>query len=246
MFDARLTSTGTIEARPAGQRQYLDALGNTLTIASVVTLATLALAYPVALVLANARPRFAGWLMILVMLPFWTSMLVRTYSWVVLLQASGAVNSLLTGLGLIEQPLSLMQTRLGVYLSMTHLLLPLMVLPIYLSMRGVGIRSLQAASSLGASPWNAFRTVYLPHTVPGVATGCLMVWVTSVGYYIAPLIIGGPGDAIASMLAAVAVNDVSKWGISAALCLLMLAMTMLVMALFSRVSGVRESLGIAR
>ena len=246
VFDAQLAPDGTIKARPAEQRFYLDVLVNTITIAVVVTVATLILAFPVALVLATARARYAGALLILVMLPFWTSLLVRTYAWVMLLQTGGALNSLASGLGLIEEPLRLMQTRTGVYLAMIHILLPFMVLPLYFTMRSLGVRTLQAAASLGASPWLAFRSVYLPRTLPGMATGCLMVFVTSIGYYVTPLIIGGPGDAIASMLAAVNVNDVGKWGLAAALCLLMLATTVAVLALFTRVAGVRQALELDR
>ena len=246
VFDAKLTPAGTIRARPPGERLYLDVLSNTITISAVVTLLALVLAYPLALMLATIRPRYARFLIIVVLLPFWTSLLVRTYAWVVLLQSGGALNSVLLGLGVVEEPLRLMQTRLGVYLSMTHILLPFMVLPIYLTMRGIGMRSLQAAASLGASPWRAFRTVYLPHTLPGVATGCLLVIATSMGYYLTPLIIGGPGDAIASMLAAINVNDISKWGLSAALCLLLLAATVGVTAVFLRVAGVRDMLGKGR
>ena len=246
VFDAQLTPDGTIRARPQGERLYIDVLGNTITISVVVTLLTLMLAYPVALVLATTRMRYAGLLLILVLLPFWTSLLVRTYAWVIILQNDGALNGVLLGLDLIDEPLRLMQTRLGVYLAMTHSLLPFMVLPIYISMRGIGVRPLQAAASLGASPWRAFRTVYLPHTLPGVATGCLMVIVTSMGYYLTPLIIGGPGDAIASMLAAFNVNDIGKWGLSAALCLLMLAATVAVLAVFMRSAGVRDALGLQR
>ncbi len=246
VFDAQLTPAGTIQLRPEGKRLYIEVLGNTLTISIVVTVLTLVLAYPVALVLATTRARYAGMLLILVLLPFWTSLLVRTYAWVVMLQSSGALNSVLLGLGLLDEPLRLMQTRAGVYLSMTHILLPFMVLPIYLTMRGIGVRPLQAAASLGASPWRAFRTVYLPHTLPGVATGCLMVIITANGYYLTPLIIGGPGDAIASMLAALHVNDIAKWGLAAALCLMMLATTIGVLAVFMRVPGVRDTLGLRR
>ena len=149
-------------------------------------------AIPLAYRLATLPEGTANLLMILVLLPFWTSLLVRTASWIVLLQREGPINEALQWLGLINEPLALVYNRAGVYIAMTHVLLPFMVLPLYSVMRGIPPNYVRAALSLGARPSTAFLRVYLPMSMPGVAAGCLLVFILAIGYYITPALVGGP------------------------------------------------------
>lgn len=240
LFDARLTADGALERAPPGQRPYLRTLLNTFYLAAVACIATLVLGYPLAWMLARMRAAVADRVLLLVLLPVWTSLLVRTYAWIALLQNEGLLNDALAGLGLRgPSPMRWLQTRFGVYVAVINLLLPLMILPIYASMRALGPRPLQAALGLGARPWTAFRTIVFPHTVSGIATGCLLVITTSVGYYVTPLLIGGPRELIMSTMAASDLDNIDKWGVAAALCVLMGFTSTALYALYLRICGLR-------
>ena len=164
--------------------------------------------------------------MILVLLPFWTSLLVRTGAWVVLLQREGPVNGLLQALGLTDEPLQLVYNRFGVYVAMTHILLPFMVLPLYSVMRGIPPEYMRAAASLGARPLRAFLRVYLPQTVPGIGAGCLLVFILAIGYYITPALVGGANDQMVSYFVAFFTNQTVNWGMAAALGAVLLIATL--------------------
>jgi putative spermidine/putrescine transport system permease protein len=177
--------------------------------------------------------------MVLVLLPFWTSLLVRTAAWVVLLQREGIVNSTLMKLGLIAEPLTLIYNRTGVLVAMTHVLLPFMVLPLYSVLKGIPPHYMRAATSLGAPPATAFVRVYLPIAAPGIAAGSLMVFILALGYYITPALVGGGADQMLSYFVATYTTDTGNWGLAAALGLLMLATTLVLYALAHRLSGGR-------
>lgn len=168
--------------------------------------------------------------MMLVLLPFWTSLLVRTTAWLVLLQSNGVVNSILKTLGLITDPLELVHNRIGVVIAMTHILLPFVILPVHAVMKGIPPTYWRAASSLGAPPYKAFFRVYLPLTLPGVGAGALLVFILALGYYITPALVGGPRDQMLSYFIAYFVNQSSNWGMAAALALVLLA---IVVALYA-------------
>jgi putative spermidine/putrescine transport system permease protein len=176
-IDLKRDAHGSIVAAPADIAIYREVLGRTFSISLVVTLVCLALGFPLAHLLATARPNVANLLLILVLLPFWTSLLVRTMAWIVLLQNQGVVNGLLLHLGLIDHPVRLIFNRFGVYVAMIHVLLPFMVLPIYSVMQAISPAYMRAALSLGARPSVAFVRVYLPLTLPGVGAGCLLVFI---------------------------------------------------------------------
>jgi putative spermidine/putrescine transport system permease protein len=159
-------------------------LGTTAQVAFVVTIACLLLGYPVAYVMSRVRSGTANLLMVLVLIPFWTSILVRTYAWMALLGRRGVVNNALIAMGIVEQPLQLMNTRFAVYLAMVHVLLPFMILPLYAVLRGLDWRLVQAAEGLGAGPIGAFRQVVLPLSLPGIAAGCVLVFTLALGFYI--------------------------------------------------------------
>ena len=238
-LDLTRDASGQIERAPEASRIYLDVLARTLGISLTVTLICLALGFPVALLLTQVRQRTADWLMILVLLPFWTSLLVRTCAWLVLLQREGLVNSALLQLGLISQPLTLIYNRTGVLVAMVHVLLPFMILPLFGVLKGIPPHYMRAASSLGAPPAVAFVRVYLPMAMPGVAAGSLMVFILALGYYITPALVGGGSDQMLSYYVATYTTDTGNWGLAAALGLLMLGCTLALYALAHRLSGGR-------
>jgi len=195
------------------------------------------LAYPVAYLLATVPARIGNLLMILVLLPFWTSVLVRTTAWMVLLQREGIVNGILRRAGIISDPLQLIHNRTGVYIAMTYVLLPFMVLPLYGVMKGVSPLAVRAALSLGASPFAAFRRVYLPQTLPGITAGCLLVFILAIGYYITPALVGGADDQLISYFIAFYTNQTLNWGMAAALGLVLLAVTLILYGVYTKLAG---------
>ena len=235
--DRRLTADGAIARTPSQQAIFVDVFKRTFGVSAVVTLLCLVLAYPVAYLLATVPARFGNLLMILVLLPFWTSVLVRTTAWMVLLQREGIVNGILRGAGIISEPLQLIHNRTGVYIAMTYVLLPFMVLPLYGVMKGVSPVAVRAALSLGASPFAAFRRVYLPQTLPGITAGCLLVFILAIGYYITPALVGGADDQLISYFIAFYTNQTLNWGMAAALGLVLLAVTLILYGVYSKLAG---------
>jgi putative spermidine/putrescine transport system permease protein len=225
-FDLHWTDQGTIGAVPADQAVFVRVFGRTFLIATVVTLSTLALAFPLAYLMTNLRPAIAGIVLVLVLLPFWTSILVRTAAWTVILQKYGLLNDLLLWLGLTSQRLELMYSRTGLIIAMTHIQLPFTLLPIYSVMRSVPPSQLRAAQSLGAQPFTAFWRVYLPQVMPGVLAGCLLTFILCLGYYITPVLIGGASDQLISNFIANYVNAELNWEMAAALSFVLLASTL--------------------
>jgi putative spermidine/putrescine transport system permease protein len=195
-------------------------------IATIVTLATLALAFPLAYLMTNLRPGIAGLVLVLVLLPFWTSILVRTAAWTVILQKHGLLNDLLLWLGLTSDRLELMYSRTGLIIAMTHIQLPFTLLPLYSVMRSIQPAQLRAAQSLGARPFTAFWRVYLPQVMPGVLAGCLLTFILCLGYYITPVLIGGASDQLISNFIANYVNVELNWEMAAALSFVLLASTL--------------------
>jgi putative spermidine/putrescine transport system permease protein len=237
-LDLERDAGDAIVRAPPEEAIYRDVLVRTLWISALVTLFCLVLGYPLAYRLATLKERHANLLIILVLLPFWTSLLVRTASWIVLLQREGPVNQLLQGLGIIGAPLQLVFNRTGVLVAMTHVLLPFMVLPLYSVMRGIPPSYMRAAMSLGAWPLRAFVRVYLPLSMPGVAAGCLLVFILAIGYYITPALVGGAADQMISSLIAFFTLQTANWGMAAALGSVLLAVTMLLYLVYARVVGI--------
>ena len=235
--------TWTLEnyRRLAGDTVFLRVFWTTLRTALAVTIGALLLGYPVALAMSRLRRTAAGVVLIIVLLPFWTSVLVRSYAWMVLLGRKGLVNEMLLASGLIEAPLKLLNTSLAVHVAMIHILLPYMILPIASVLRQMDEALPRAAAGLGAPPWNVFARVTLPLSMPGVAAGVLLVFVLSLGFYITPALVGGPRDFMLSMLIAQQV-DLLNWPYAACLSATLLAATLLIIALFSLLPGVRDVL----
>ena len=238
-FDLGRDVQGDIERVAPANRIYVDVLLRTLGISASVTLLCLLLGFPVAMLLTQVNEKTADWLMILVLLPFWTSLLVRTAAWVVVLQREGMVNGLLLRLGLVTEPLTLIYNRTGVLIAMTHVLLPFMILPLYGVLKGIPPHYMRAAASLGAPPVTAFFRVYLPLAAPAIMAGSLMVFILAMGYYITPALVGGGSDQMLSYFVATYTTDTGNWGLAAALGLMMLVTTLALYAVAHRLSGGR-------
>ncbi len=238
VLDLEQNADGDIVGVAPERRVYVDVLIRTMSISLTVTLMTLLLGYPLAYLLANMPTRFANLLMILVLLPFWTSLLVRTTAWFVLLQDNGAVNSAIMSLGLSEEPLKLIFSRAGTIIAMTHIQLPFTLLPIYSVMKGIPPAYMRAARSLGAGPVYAFRRIYMPQTLPGIAAGCLLTFILCLGYYITPALVGGPSDQMISGLIAEAMNRESNWGKASAMGAILLSATMVLFFIYNRLVGI--------
>jgi putative spermidine/putrescine transport system permease protein len=241
--DLRRSAQGDIERMPEGQRVFGGILARTFGISAIVMLWCLALAYPLAYWLTTLSARRANVLMILVLVPFWTSILVRVAAWIVLLQSGGLVNGALQGIGLIDQPLQLLFNRTGVIISMVHILLPFMILPLYSVMKSVPPTYLRAAVSLGSAPLAAFARVYVPQTYPGIGAGALLVFILAIGYYVTPALLGGAEDQMLSYYVAQYTNVNVNWGMAAALGALLLAATLLLYGVYRRIVKSELSLG---
>lgn len=237
LFDPSPTAKHYVEV--ASGTVYLHVLLITFKTATVVTLLCLLLGYPLAYLMAAMPARVANVLVLLVLVPFWISVLVRTYAWMVVLGRQGLVNSLLLGLGLIDEPVRLMHNFFGVVVGMTHVLLPFMVLPLFSVMKNIDRDLIKAAENLGANRWQAFRCVFLPLSLPGVAGSCALVFVFALGFFITPALLGGPRDILMSMLIERQVNELTNWGFGSALAVTLLALTGLVLLVFRRFFGVR-------
>ncbi len=219
---------------------YATVLGITFKTALVVTATCVVLGVPAAYLLASVGGTLRRALLVAVALPFLTSILIRTYAWMVILGRHGIVNQLLLSTGLVASPLPLMHNAFGVYVGMVHVLLPFMVLPVYSVMTGIDRRLLPAAQSLGAGPSRALLTVYLPLALPGVATGALLVFLIAIGFFITPAILGGARQLMISNLIETQVVELLNWGFASALALVLLAATVVLMMLFDRFLGLER------
>jgi ABC-type spermidine/putrescine transport system permease subunit I len=223
---------------------FLNVFWTTLRTAITVTCGCVLLGYPLALTLV--RPgRTAAVALIVVLLPFWTSILVRSYAWMVLLGRRGLLNEMLLAGGIIDHPLRILNTSIAVHIAMIHILLPYMILPIANALRQIDPSLSRAALGLGATPFRVFRDVILPLSMPGVAAGVLLVFVLSLGFYITPALVGGPRDMTISMLIAQQVDQLN-WPYAACLSAALLVVTLALMALFQWVFGVGSALRVPR
>ncbi|MFM0098471.1 ABC transporter permease [Paraburkholderia nemoris] len=231
-----------IETDPE-QQIYLHVFSRTFVIGAVVTFFALLLGYPLAYWISTLSDRRANLVMILVLIPFWTSILVRVAAWIVILQSEGLVNKALIASGILHDPLSLLFNRTGVYISMTHILLPFMILPLYSVMKSIPPTYQRAAISLGSHPFAAFWRVYVPQTYPGIGAGALLVFILAIGYYITPALLGGPNDQMVSYYVAYFTNVTINWGMACALGGLLLAATLVLYVIYGRFTRSSLSLG---
>jgi len=229
-LDLTLAPDGAVVHAPAEESVFRTLFARTFVISFWVTVLCVVLGYPVAYTLSTLPQRWSNAGMALVLVPFWTSILVRTTAWFILLQKEGPVNALLQSMHVVDAPLTLIFTRFAVYVAMVHVLLPFVILPLYSVMKGIDPVFMRAAASLGAPGWKRFLRIYLPMTMPGVAAGALMVFMLSVGFYVTPALVGGPNDQMVSYFIAFFTNQTINWGMAAALAFLLLAMTAVIVA----------------
>ena len=231
-----------IVRQPPELRIYLPLLARTLAVSTSITVLCLLLGYPVAYLIVHAPSTRANLLLLLVLVPFWTSLLVRTTAWIVLLQSRGVVNDILVTLGLLGDAsrLQMIYNMTGTLVAMTHVLLPFMVLPLYAVMRNIPVQHMSAAASLGASFPQAFRRVYWPQTLPGVGAGSLLVFILAIGYYITPALVGGRTGQLISNMIAYHMQQSLNWGLAAALGGILLACVVGLYLLYDRIVGVER------
>ena len=224
---------------------YLTAFANTVTLSVSVTVTTLVLGYPVAYLMTTLSPRARAVVLACVLVPFWTSILVRTFAWMVLLGRNGLLNGALVALGLVTSPVALIHNAIGVQIGMVHVLLPLMILPLYSVMVRIDAAWLRAARSLGAPPPQVFLHVFLPLSLPGIGAGCALVFLSSIGFFVTPALLGGPKQITIAMLIDLMINDLLNWGLGAALALMLLVVVTVLFFLFQRALGLDRVWGAA-
>jgi putative spermidine/putrescine transport system permease protein len=220
-----------------GSTTYLKVFGNTFLVAGLVTLVTLLLAFPVAWFLAVAPRRWSALLFGIIVLSMWTNLLARTYAWMVLLQGTGIINRMLMQIGLISEPLSLINNLVGVTIGMTYIMLPFMILPLHATIRTLDPTVFQAASLCGASRFQVFRLIFAPLVASGVAAGVLMVFVMSLGYFVTPALLGGTSNMMLAELIAQLVQSLLNWGLAGAAAFVLLVVTLAIYAVQFRYFG---------
>ncbi|MXQ06306.1 ABC transporter permease subunit [Alphaproteobacteria bacterium GH1-50] len=238
-IDLQLTPDG-IQSRPEDEQIYILLFQRTLIMSMAITLSCILLGYPIAFLLANLPLRTANVLMILVLLPFWTSLLVRTSAWKVLLQQQGVINDILVWIGLVDDAnrLVMINNQTGTIIAMTHILLPFMILPLYSVMKTIPPAYVRAAKSLGATDWTAFWRVYFPNSVPGIGAGSILVFILAIGYYITPELVGGTTGVFISNRIAYHISSSLNWGLAAALGSILLAAVLILYWTYDRIVGI--------
>ena len=231
---------GGIIKEPQHRSIYLKLFWRTLWMSLLITGLCLVLAYPISYLLSTLPVRTSNLLMIMVLLPFWTSLLVRTSAWIALLQQEGVINDVLVGIGAITHDgrLAMIHNRTGTIVAMVHVLLPFMVLPLYSVMKTIPPNYLRAARSLGANPFTAFVRVYVPNTVPGIGAGVILVFIISIGYYITPALVGGQTGTLISNFIAYHLQVSLNWGLAAALGAILLAAVLILYLLYDKIVGI--------
>lgn len=238
-FDAQMTANG-LAMQDENKQIYVTLFVRTLYMSSLITFLTILLGYPIAFLLASLKTRTSNLLMILVLLPFWTSLLVRTSSWIALLQKEGVINDFLVGIGLIgdDSRLSLIHNQTGTIISMTHILLPFMILPLFSVMKTISPSYMRAARSMGATPFTAFRRIYFPNTVAGIGAGGILVFILSIGFYITPALVGGTDGTMISNFIAYHISQSLNWGLAAALGTILLLLVLALYILYDKIVGI--------
>ncbi|NNE82091.1 MAG: ABC transporter permease [Silicimonas sp.] len=237
--DRQLTPEG-VTTRDDNERIYILLFQRTLIMSMMITFSCILLGYPIAFLLANLPMRSANVLMILVLLPFWTSLLVRTSSWKVLLQQQGVINDVLVWIGIVadDSRLQLINNQTGTIIAMTHILLPFMILPLYSVMKTIPLSYVRAAKSLGATDWTAFWRVYFPNSVPGIGAGSILVFILAIGYYITPELVGGTKGVFISNRIAYHISSSLNWGLAAALGTILLVAVLILYWAYDKIVGI--------
>jgi putative spermidine/putrescine transport system permease protein len=220
-----------------GSTTYLRVFGNTFLVATVVTVVTLAIGFPTAWLLAIAPRKLSSLLFSILLLSMWTNLLARTFAWMVLLQQTGPINRVLMALGVISEPLTLVNNLIGVTIGMTYIMLPFLVMPLHATLRSIDPSTLRAAAICGASRWQAFWRVLVPLAIPGIASGALMVFVMALGYFVTPSLLGGASYMMLAELIAQLVQQLLNWGLAGAAAFVLLVVTLGLYSLQLRFTG---------
>jgi len=239
-IDLKYNPDGSIGSQPDFQQIYVKLFWRTLWLSLLVTAMCILLGFPISYLLANLPTRYSNLLMILVLLPFWTSLLVRTSAWIAILQSEGVLNDILVWLGVVgdDGRIQMIYNQTGTIVAMTHILLPFMVLPLFSVMKTISPTYVRAARSLGANPFTAFWKVYFPQTLPGIGAGVILVFILSIGYYITPALVGGQSGQLISNLIAYHMQTSLNWGLAAALGSILLAVVIVLYLLYNRIVGI--------
>jgi ABC-type spermidine/putrescine transport system permease subunit I len=222
---------------------YLRVIFNTIKLAFVATVVCLILGYPFAFLLATTSEKTSNRLLAIVLIPFWISLLVRTYSWIIILGRKGLINSILLKIGIIDEPLTLLYTMKGVIIGMTHILLPYMIISLFSVMRGIDLELLKAARNLGANSFNAFIRIFFPLSLPGVTGGSLMVFVMGLGFFVTPALLGGPKDVVISVLIENQVTFILNWGFAFAVAIVLCVIALAMVYFYNRYMGILKVVG---
>ena len=239
-LDLNYGPSGEISPKADKDSLYLTLFWRTLKLSLLITFLCLILAYPIAYLLSTLSVKTSNLLMILVLLPFWTSLLVRTTAWIALLQQEGVINDVLVGIGLISDDgrLAMIHNATGTVVAMTHILLPFMVLPLYSVMKTIPPTYMRAAKNLGATPTVAFIRVYFPNTISGIGAGAILVFIVSIGYYITPALVGGVDGTLISNLIAYHLSGSLNWGLAAALGVILLGIVLVLYYFYDKIVGI--------
>ena len=239
-LDLKLQSDGSIVRQDEKRRIHMTLMLRTLQISFLVTCFCLFLGYPIAYLLATLPAKTSNLLLILVLLPFWTSILVRTTAWIAMLQSQGVVNDLLVFFGITadDARFSLIYNKLGTLIAMTHILLPFMILPLYSVMKGIPPSYVRAAKSLGATNWTAFWRIYAPQTIPGLGAGAILVFIVAIGYYITPALVGGQEGTMISNTIDGHMRQSLNWNLAAALAGVLMVVVLFLYWLYDRIVGI--------
>mgnify|MGYP002153685831 CR=1 FL=1 len=234
--------TGKVVSKPESESIYIDLFFRTFWMSMVITLLTLLLGYPIAMLLANIPLRYANLLMIMVLLPFWTSLLVRTSTWIAVLQSHGVLNDILVALGFIddENRIQMIHNSTGTFIAMTHILLPFMILPLYSVMKTINPSFVKAARSLGASSFRAFWKIYFPLTLSGIGAGGVLVFILSIGYYITPALVGGETGRFITNMIAHHMSSSLNWGLAAALASILLFFVIILYFIYNKFANISD------
>ena len=238
--DMEYTPDGEIGMKPENEQIYLPLFWRTIWMSILITFFTLLLGYPIAFLLATLPSKYSNLLMILVLLPFWTSLLVRTTTWIAMLQTQGVLNDMLVWIGLLSEDgrLQMMHNKMGTFVAMTHILLPFMILPLYSVMKTIPPSFMRAARSLGATGPVAFWRVYVPQTIPGIGAGSILVFILSIGYYITPALVGGQSGIFITNFIAYHMQTSLNWGLAAAIGSILLLLVLALYLIYNRLIGV--------
>lgn len=238
--DAKRQFDGGVAQVSESRRIYLPLFVRTLRLSLIITLLTLLFGFPVAYLMATLPTKASNVLLIFVLLPFWTSLLVRTTAWIALLQQQGVINEFLVVVGLVstENRPQMIHNEFGTIVAMTHILLPFMVLPLFSVMKTIPDSYVRAAVSLGAHPWVAFWKVYFPNTVPGIGAGAILVFILAIGYYITPELVGGTTGTFISNRIAHHISSSLNWGLAASLGIILLGVVIALFLIYDKIVGI--------